>query len=535
MSSGTPAVTEGAGAADEAAKQKDLRDLARGSSLNLAGTVVNALMNLALPIIVTRNLTNTQAGYFFEATALFMILINVGCLGADTGLLRDIPRARELGRHRELKGLLAVATVPSVVLSVVISTLLLIFGGPLSRLGVKSPDSDPSLLHTEITILAPLLVIAVVYTILVSATRGFGPIKPLVVVEKIGRNGAQTGVVWLSQLLTASATLLIVAWVLPYVAAFVVIVLWIYRIYRKAMRAATVDSAPARPVSVISKEFWAFSGPRAASRIFNVALQRLDILLVGAISGPRDAAVYAAASRFLTVGLMFVQAIQQVMAPNLAGMLARGDHERALAMYRTTTAWLTAVSWPMYLISAVYASLLLRVFGSGYERGAPVVIILCLSMLVGTSCGPVDVVLLMGGRSTVSLMNTGLALAVNVGLDLLLIPRYGIVGAALGWTAAIFLNNLLPLWQVNRLLSMHPFGPATQRVMLTAALSTGVLTLIVRLLLGQNLLSLAVALVLAGLAYLGLLWRQREITELDDLAAALRRRPARSRGRHGTS
>ena len=51
-------------------------------------------------------------------------------------------------------------------------------------------------------------------------------------------------------------------------------------------------------------------------------------------------------------------------------------------MYQTTTAWLILVSWPIYLASAVFAPLLLQVFGPGYDQAAAAVVILCLTMLV---------------------------------------------------------------------------------------------------------------------------------------------------------
>lgn len=524
VSGGPPVPVSLSGFSSQEIQARDLRKLARGGALNLAGTAVTAVANLGVPIVVTRSLGRDAAGSFFEATALFMILINAGCLGADTGLLRHIPRARALGRQREVKSLLGAALVPAGLVSLALTFLLIGFGRPIATLAVgRAPHQVGSFQHALQT-LAPLLMVAVVYTILMTATRGFGPIKPLVLVEKLGRNSVQTGLVWASQVIVPSLTLLILAWILPYAAALLVIAVWIVRLYRQMMRSAPKALTPVRRFRTVAREFWAFTAPRAASRILAMALQRFDILLVGAIRGPQDAAIYAAASRFLAVGLMFVQAIQQVMAPSISGMLSRRDIGRATVMYRTTTAWLTAVSWPIYLVSAVFAPLLLKVFGGGYQRGAPVVVILCLSMLVATSCGPVDTMLLMGGRSSLSLMNTGLALATNVGLDLLLVPRWGIVGAALGWTTAIFVNNLLPLWQVHASLGTHPLGAATRRVIVIAAISTGAVPLASRLLLGNTVLALAVGIVAGGGVYVLLLGWHRKVIELDALASALRRR-----------
>ena len=87
-------------------------------------------------------------------------------------------------------------------------------------------------------------------------------------------------------------------------------------------------------------------------------------------------------------------------------------------------------------------------FGHSYRAGHMVMIILGLTMLLATACGQVDMVLITTGRSSWSLANGLVALVVNVGLDLLLIPRYGITGAAIGWAVAIVVTNLTPLAQL---------------------------------------------------------------------------------------
>jgi O-antigen/teichoic acid export membrane protein len=529
------AAAEGAGpaarsSATEASTETDRRDqdlqkLARGSSLNLAGSLVAAVLSFVLPIIIARGLAKDDAGAFFAATALFTILVNVGVVGADTGLLRSLPRARALDGHQDLRTLLRVAVLPPALLAVAMAAALWLLAPHIADVGSRT-GSDTDTYASFLQVLAPGVPFAVVYLVLIAASRGLGPVKPLVLVEKIGRNAVQTGLVWVVQVLAPSATLLALAWVAPYGAALLVIAVWVRRLLRAALGRAPADGTR-RPTGEIRREFWSFSAPRALSRVFSVALQRLDILLVASLRGLEDAAVYTVASRFLVVGLMFVQAIQQVMAPKISELLAREETERATTIYRTTTAWLTAVSWPMYLMAAVFAEVLLSIFGPGYARGEPVVVILCLTMLVATSCGPVDTVLLMGGRSTLSLVNTGLALALNVGLNLWLIPPYGITGAALAWMAAILVNNLLPLAEVQRFLRMHPFGQGTVRAGGIALITFGALPLLVRETVGDDVVGLVVAGVLGTAAFSALAWTQRGVLDLPALGAVLRRRNGR--------
>src|SRR5262249_52154579 len=134
-----------------------------------------------------------------------------------------------------------------------------------------------------------------------------------------------------------------------------------------------------------------------------------------------------------------------------------------------TTAWLVLLTWPLYLLAIVYGPEVLSVFGHSYKAGADVMLILGLTMLLAAACGQVDMVLITTGRSSWSLINGLLAVVVNVSRDLVLIPRYGITGAAIGWAVAIVVTNLMPMAQLAASIHLQPFGRGT---LLAAALST---------------------------------------------------------------
>lgn len=503
----------------------DLRQLARGSSVNLAASVIAAALSLVPPVIIARSLSQGDAGLFFQATALFAILINVGTVGADTGVLRSLPRALALGRRADLPRHLTVALVPPLLFSIVVALVLWWSSGPVARL-VTDDSGQADAFSGVLMVLAAWVPVAVVYKITMSTSRGLGSVRPLVLVEKLGRTSLETFACAVTVSVTSSVALIVTAWVAPYAAMLVVVGIWVHRRLRSVLDRSEGDGPPT-PWRPLASEFWRFSAPRALSRVFTVALQRFDILVVGALRGPADAAVYAAATRFLVLGLMFVQAIQQVMAPRISEFLATGEEGRAEAIFRTTTTWLTLVSWPVYLMVMLFAPLLISVFGDGFSRGSTAVVILCGAMLVATSCGPVDSVLLMGGRSMLSLMNTGLALATNVALDLVLVPWLGVTGAALGWAAAILVNNLLPLWQVNRHLRMHPLARGPITAMAASVVTFGLLAGVVRIGLGGGLTGLMVAGLLATTAYLVIVHARRDDLELDALTAVVRRRQRR--------
>ena len=217
---------------------------------------------------------------------------------------------------------------------------------------------------------------------------------------------------------------------------------------------------PATGWVVLAREFWAYTAPRAIARVTQTALKRSDIVLVAALASPADAALYTAATRFVVVGQLFVQSVQQALSPHLSTLFAQGETQAANSVFQAATLWSMIASWPLYLVTAGFATELMAIFGEGYEVASDVVVILSLTMLLATACGPVDSVLLMAGRSWLSLRNSVVALVVNVGLNVVLIPLDGIRGAAIAWAVAIVVRNLLPLVQVRKHLGMWPLRRA---------------------------------------------------------------------------
>jgi O-antigen/teichoic acid export membrane protein len=127
----------------------------------------------------------------------------------------------------------------------------------------------------------------------------------------------------------------------------------------------------------------------------------------------------------------------------------------------------------------------------------------------------VDMVLAMAGRTSWNLVNVLVALAVTVGLDVLLIPRYGALGAAIGLACAMLVNNLLPLVQVGRTAGLHPFGRGMRTAVLLAVACFGVLPLSVTAVAGTGPLGLFLALFLAVPVFAAGAWLCRDRLALD--------------------
>ncbi|MBW3601575.1 MAG: polysaccharide biosynthesis C-terminal domain-containing protein [Actinobacteria bacterium] len=497
----------------------ELDRLARGGTLNLAGGACKAAAGLVLVLVVTRGLGAGGAGVFFEAVAVFMILSNTAELGADTGLVRFVSGTVALGRVRDLRGLLAAALWPVALVGAVMAVGVFAAAGVLG--GVFTHGSGAGEVAAYLRTFAVFVPVAAVVTVLLAGTRGFGVSLPLVAVQEVGIPLLRLLLVALVVAGGLGSTAVALGWAVPLLLGLAPAA-WATR--RLLVRAEGRSAAPPRPSRVVAREFWRFAAPRGAAAFVQITILWVDVLLVGALAGARAAGIYAAASRAAILGTLALEAVRVTIAPQISGLLARGARGTAQVVYQTATWWLVAMSWPLYLTLALFPELPLSVFGPGFEQGAAALTILALGMLVNLGTGNNTTVLLMGGRSSWALANSAAALSTNVVLNVALIPRFGIAGAAFAWVVSIAVENVAASLQLQRFMGLRPLGGGYGVVTLSATVAFGALGLVARTLAAPSwpLLALVVA---AGCGlHAGVLWRYRELLRLRALAALVRRR-----------
>jgi O-antigen/teichoic acid export membrane protein len=493
-----------------------MRRVARGGALNLLGAAFSACAGFAATWLVAKGLGQTEAGVLFAATSAFLVCTVIAKLGTTTGLVYWLARLRALGRGDLMRRCLGIALRPVVLVSVLVAAALW-WGAPLLR---RSPD-----FVSQVRLMAFFVPLAVLSDALLAATRGYRTMRATVLVEKLARPALQVTVLGAVLLVGGATGAYTLAWTGPYTLSAVLAAAWLAHLVR-GQRATRTSRAR---VGHMGWEFWSFTGPRALASLAQLALQRLDVLLVAALIGFAPAAVYTVAARFVVVGQFANQAIATAVEPRLAELLAAEDPRAANALYQDATAWVVLLVWPVYLSVAVFAPAYLALFGHGYTGGAAlaVVLIMAVAGLVANASGMVDVVLSMAGRTGWNMANVTLALLVNVGLNLLLIPRLGIAGAAWAWFAALAVKNAVPLVQIAVTLRIHPFGRATLLSYPLGLVCVGGVALATRIALGPGLTGCAVTLLIATPVYAAAVWAFRRPLHLSAFAAMRRRR-----GRH---
>lgn len=176
---------------------------------------------------------------------------------------------------------------------------------------------------------------------------------------------------------------------------------------------------------------------------FYLLLSNTDILVLSAFVAPDQVAVYFAAVK--TMGLMsFVAfAVSAAATHKFSEYNANGDREKLAAFVRDAVAW---TFWPSLAIGGIILAVgypLLWLFGPQFTSGYGLMFVLAAGLLARSTVGPVENLLNMMGQQVACALALVATVAVNLSLNLLLIPQLGLYGAAIATSSAVVVEAVL--------------------------------------------------------------------------------------------
>lgn len=200
-----------------------------------------------------------------------------------------------------------------------------------------------------------------------------------------------------------------------------------------------------------------------------------DKILIGFYLNAREVGIYAVAMGLVAFVPSVLQAVNQIFAPTIAELHARGDYELLRRIFQTLTKWVLGLTLPLIIMLLIFARPFMRIFGHDFEIGWSVLIIGTLGELIDCAVGSVGFLLLMSGNERRLLRIQTITVAGTVILNLLLIPRLGIVGAAVASGVTNIVTNLWCLRVVHKILALSPYTRSYLRLL---APVTGSLTVL---------------------------------------------------------
>ncbi|MBO6640092.1 MAG: lipopolysaccharide biosynthesis protein [Roseitalea sp.] len=416
--------------ADEASQAQRMTLVA--FAIRVASAAIAFLSQVAL----ARLMGVFEYGVFVMVWVSMIIIGNLSCFGFHTAIVRFLPQYRERGDLDHLRGLLLSGRLFVLATSTVMAALAVAaahFGAALFQSYYVVPFMIGAL---------ALPMIALGDTLDGTARANGWPIRAL----------APTYI--LRPLLILA--LLVGAWALGYaingVTALICAVLAAYLTTVGQLVLVTVSldrHFPAGPRRTQLPMWIAVALPIFLVEGFFFLLVNADVLMVGALMRPDDVAVYFATVKTLALVHFVYFAVKAGVAHRFAARIDDSDKSALHDLARRSVSWTFWPSLAMAGVILLIGPLLLALFGSDFGRGYPLLFILSAGVVLRAAIGPAESLLTMSGNQNACAGVFGAVLALNVTLNALLIPVYGLYGAALA-TMIATIAETFALYQLVR-------------------------------------------------------------------------------------
>ena len=435
--------------ADSAGGQEQLRfGLVVSAVANLGLNVALVCFNFVTVLLLTHWLGVVGYGAYAFALAAATLLAVPAIFGLSPLLIRAIATYRSTASWGLIRGILRRSNQAVLISSVIVVGLVLFV-----LVEVQWP---PPRLQTPAGIALLLVPLLALVTIRQSAMQGLnhtvlGRIPETLVSPTIFILLLALVRLLASQHLTASAA--VAANVLALACAMAVGAYTLRRVLPGGVRTA-------RPL--YETRDWARQAVPLVlfSGIVTINSQ-FDVVLLGALTGPRDAGIYSVASRIASLVSFFFIAAAIPLMPAIARLYASGERTQLERVLAWSARGIFFASLPLGLAVIVFAQPLMSLFGAGFGGSGPLALrILAVGQLVNVATGFAGTALVMTGHASLLTKGYAIGAAFSVILNAALIPPFGLIGAAIATAIGISVINIGVVVILRRRLSINalPFG-----------------------------------------------------------------------------
>jgi O-antigen/teichoic acid export membrane protein len=182
---------------------------------------------------------------------------------------------------------------------------------------------------------------------------------------------------------------------------------------------------------------------------------RTDVLMLGAIQGVEAVGIYVVVNRLSSLIVFILMAVNSVLAPTAARLYAEGKIQQLQRVVTKSSRVVFLISLPVAGVLILLGHWLLLLFGSDFTQGQIALIVLSLGQLVNAGMGSVNLLLNMTGHENYTAISVGAGAVLNVALNALLIPQWGLEGAAVATAISMIFWNIMSLVWVKKALGIN--------------------------------------------------------------------------------
>ena len=433
---------------DSAASGMDIKKIAQGTFFIFSITFFGLGLNYLYGIFLARWLGAERFGLYALGLSVFNLLASISLMGLDNAALRFIPGVSIAGHVPSVKNMIRNILKLGCLTGAGAAILLAVFGPYLSNGLYKTRDLEPVFLAFAVAIPA-----YVCSSTLLSILQALQNVRWRMFVkyvsEPVARFILTTILLLLGLALKAALIGFIVALWGSVVFGYVGLTLIMKEIGTRMDPVG--HSEPGKP------DLMGYVLPLLFGLLFGAVASRSDVLLLGYFNGARDTGMYAASLMTAAIIAIILQSLESFMAPLLSESLALGIRKNTQDIFSFSLRWGVLLGFPLLFCFCLFSREILGFYGEAFQSAALCLVLLTVGQFINIATGSANSILLFSGKSKVVMINELFKSILQIVLNILLIPMYGITGAAISMLVALTAINVLRLIEVYKMLGIHPY------------------------------------------------------------------------------
>ncbi len=492
---------------DEDEVAMSLAKVGKGAFILFIGTGLGILFNFLSRVLIARFYTPADYGMFNLFLTILTIFATIGALGLRNGIQRNIAYSIGKKSKEKVSSIIGGGLVFGL-LGGIVSGGILYFSAPhIAPLFSENPDL---IYYFRIAGLStPFFVL--IY-LLVSVFRGFQRTKERILFFNLGRNSLLLLLVFIVGLLALSFDRVILA------AFFsLVLISIIFLVYY--LRKGKIELDLSKTLDFdrgIGKELIIFSLPLMLVDMMYEVMGWADTMLIGFFSTEEAVGFYNAArpiGAFVSIGLTVSHFIY---SPLVAELYAQEKFRENEVIYTVLTKWVCAMAFPIALLFILFPETILGTFfGEEYIVATIPLQIIAAVYFVNNLMGPNGATLTAYGKTKFLMYATFIAAITNIVLNSIMIPRFGIIGAASATGISIIGVNVIRIFKLNKIAGIHSLKKNTLEPILFGGVISIFTGFIIRTIFPINLFALIIIFALFSILFFLSMILTRSISKED--------------------
>ncbi len=416
--------------------------IAKESTITFSGLVYGNVNRYLYTALLARWVGAEFLGIYSLSNSIMLISEVLGKMGLETGVMRFVSRLNPETNSEKIQKVVASALKMTAAFSLVIMVGLIISSGFIVTQILK----EPPLLTSVLIVFAIAIPFNAITLVSAYATQGFKRLKYKTFVTQFLNPtlllGSMVICYWFISTESAIMAPMLVTGVIGFFVMMVVL-----------KRVSGVSNNQIR-TAYFDKELLKFSYPLMFVTILQTFMHWMDILMLGYFTDATTVGLYHPAAR--TAGLLqaLLLSFLSIYAPMVSQFHGAGEKGKMADTYKLVSRWLLMCAIPVSAVFIIFPEKVLLLFGAEYVSSAKVLVVLTAATFIQAVLGAAGPTLSMSGHTKLVLWNSIGAFTLNFGLNIYLIPKYGLMGAAMATLISLTTVGLARAIEVGVILKM---------------------------------------------------------------------------------